>query len=389
MTYDLEKINALIAHIYDAALDDTQWPFLVHELAQLMKAEDSILFGSPEVGNAQMVVLSPLQNATHDAAQAYGSYYWEHDRWKTGAAQHQLTHSGAIFHGDQFIDRHSFQNTEIYTDFFKPMMNGTGVVLTSIIEEATPQQPNPVVLSFYKSFFAQPFDKEDEELIRLLMPHFQRSFFIRRKTAEEREMRQLREHALHQSNDAIVLVDGTCQVLFANRKADLMLRHGNPIIKTGYLHSHIASEHSALMNALRNALEGKGCVLKFGNASTLASRVAVFSPVSIARSEQLNTPTRVMIVISEPGRFVSHGLDAFAKLYRLTNAETRILKHLLQQQSTREIASALEISMNTLRTHLKILFAKTATKNQRELVNFCRSHPNTYSIEADAYDSSQ
>lgn len=376
MTYDLEKINALIAHIYDAALNDALWPSLIHTLAQCVNAEDSIMFGSPEVGSHHMVVLSPLQNATHDAAQAYGAYYWEHDQWKAGAAQHHLTHSGAIFHGDQFIDRHSFQNTEIYTDFFKPMMNGTGVVLTSIIEESTPQRPNPVVLSFYKSFFAEPFDKKDEDLIRLLMPHFQRSLFIRRKMAEERELRQLTEHALHHSNEAIVLMDETCRILFANRKAELMLRHGNPSIQRGYLFSPVSSQQVSLMRVLRDALEGKGGVLKFANDSFFAPRVAVFSPVSAARGEQLQTPARIMAVISEPERFVSDGLGAFARLYRLTKAETGVLHHLLQQQSTREIASSLDISMNTLRTHLKILFAKTSTKNQRELVNFYRSHPN-------------
>ena len=77
MVYDLEKVNALIAHIYDAALDDTQWPFLIHKLAQLVHAEDSIMFGSPEVGNNHMVVLFPLQNASDNAAQDYGSYYWK------------------------------------------------------------------------------------------------------------------------------------------------------------------------------------------------------------------------------------------------------------------------------------------------------------------------
>ena len=38
MTYDLEKLNALIAHIYDAALDDAQWPSLIHKLSRLVNA---------------------------------------------------------------------------------------------------------------------------------------------------------------------------------------------------------------------------------------------------------------------------------------------------------------------------------------------------------------
>ena len=374
MTYDLEKLNALIAHIYDAALDDAQWPSLIHKLSRLVNAEDSILFGSPEVGNNQMVVLSPLFNADNNAAQAYGSYYWKHDIWKTGATQHQLTYSGAIFHGDQFIDRRSFQDTEIYCDFFKPMMNGTGVVLTSVIEEATPQQPNPVVLSFYKSFFAEPFNKQDEQLIRLLMPHLQRSMLIRKRMNQERLMRQLREQALDQSHEAIILLDAMGHVLFATQKAEGMLRQGNPAIKNGHLCSEISAANKAIREALHKAQEGIGSTIKFDN-TTSGTRIALFSPILATRGEHLSTSTRIMVIISDPNNSMKGELGSFASLYGLTVAETRILKYLLQQQSTHGIAQTLHISIHTLRTHLKALFAKTCTKNQRELVNFCRSHP--------------
>lgn len=60
MQYDLEKVNVLIAQIYDAVLDDTQWSVVVQRPAQLIKAEDSILFGSPESASDRVIVLSPL-----------------------------------------------------------------------------------------------------------------------------------------------------------------------------------------------------------------------------------------------------------------------------------------------------------------------------------------
>ena len=143
-----------------------------------------------------MIVLSPLFNAGIEATRAYEAYYWKHDIWKVGAIQHQLAYSGAIFHGEQFIDRRAFQDTEIYCDFFKPLMNGIGVVLTSIIKEVAQQNPNPVVLSFYKSFSAEPFKQQDEDLIRHLMLHFQRSLMIRRKVLEEQQNQQLMEYRL-------------------------------------------------------------------------------------------------------------------------------------------------------------------------------------------------
>lgn len=375
MLDDDEKLSALILRIYDAALDDAQWALLIRDLTHLFNAEDSILFGSPDIGNDRMLVLSPMINADTNAPAAYESHFWKHDIWKAGAAQYGFAHRGAIFHGDQFIERNAFQNTEIYCDFFKPMMNGTGVVLTAVIEEATQEQPMPLILSFYKSLYAESFTQQDEQLIRKLIPHFQRSLAIRRRLLEEQQMRQLRELALDKSKNAIVLLDVTGQVLFVNQQAERLLRHGSLSIRNGRLNSPIPSEHRALMTALRNAQEGIGGTLQFGGHNQII-RMAMISPIPSARGEILGVSTRIMMIIYDTDRTNPGGnLEVFAQLYRLTAAETRILKNLLLQQSTAEIAQALHISIHTLRTHLKSLFAKTNTKNQRDLVNFCRSHP--------------
>lgn len=375
MLSDHEKLNALILRIYDAALDDEQWALLIRDLTRLLNAEDSILFGSPDTGNDRMLVLSPMINADISAPAAYESHFWKHDIWKAGAAQHDLAHRGAIFHGDQFIERNAFQNTEIYCDFFKPMMNGTGVVLTAVIEEATREQPMPLVLSFYKSLSADSFTQQDEQLVRKLIPHFQRSLAIRRKLLEEQQMRQLRELALDKSKDAIILLNVTGRVLFVNQQAEKLLRHGSLSIRNGRLTSSISSEHRALMTALLNAQAGIGGTLQFGGYNQI-TRMAILSPIPPARGELLGVSIHIMMIIYDPDRINYSGdLEVFAKRYQLTAAETRILKNLLLQQSTAEIAQVLHISIHTLRTHLKSLFAKTDTKNQRELVNLCRSYP--------------
>jgi len=85
-------------------------------------------------------------------------------------------------------------------------------------------------------------------------------------------------------------------------------------------------------------------------------------------------PTRVLVIISEPEKPNPGDLSAFAKLYKLTASETRILNYLMQQNDTKEIAETLHINMTTLRSHLSALFAKTNTKNQHGLIKFCLSH---------------
>lgn len=57
-------------------------------------------------------------------------------------------------------------------------------------------------------------------------------------------------------------------------------------------------------------------------------------------------------------------------MYGLSSAESDVVVLLLRGQSTREAALSLEISVNTLRTHLRRIFAKTGARSQSELVLF-------------------
>lgn len=375
MLFDDEKLNALILRIYDAALDDALWPSVIHQLARLVNANDSALFSPHLSDRSQPFILSPYEHADIEVWNYYASYFWQHDVWAKETAKQGLLKSGTIIHGDQFIERRAFRQTEIYCDLFKPKQDGIEVIMGAVLlDEATPEQSPPIFLSLYRTSFAEAFTRQDEYLIRQLMPHFQSAFRIRRKMAEEQQIRLLREEALNQNKDAIILLDATGRILFANRKAELLLRRGNPTVKQGRLCSPVAYENRALGLALRNAQAGIGSTLKFDNAP-LGTRIATFSPLSEATGEQWHTPTRILVMITEPEQPVTGDLGAFAKLYGLTAAETRVLEQLLQQHGTQEIAAALHIGITTLRTHLRALFAKTQTKNQRELIKFCLSHP--------------
>lgn len=377
MSIDDEKLDTLIQRIYDAALDDMLWSSVIHELALLIQAVDSLFF-SPRSATNQAFMLSPLANADISAWQHFADYYWQHDVWAIGAKNQGQIQTGSVFHGDQFIDRHKFRETEIYCDLLKPMLNGVEVIMGVVVfDESTLKQSPPLFLSLYKGPFAEAFNQQDERLVRHLLPHLQRALRIRWKLAGEQQMRELREQALEQVAAAVILLDTTGRLLFANQKAEWLLRQsGNPTVINGCLCGLDAYENNAIKYALRQAREGIGSTLRLGNAPPIGTRIATFSPITETRSEQLPIPTtRIMVMITEPDKPDPGDLSSFAQLYRLTVAETRVLKHLLQQQSPHEIAETLHVGIKTVRTQLSALFAKTHTKNQRELIQFCLSHP--------------
>lgn len=55
-------------------------------------------------------------------------------------------------------------------------------------------------------------------------------------------------------------------------------------------------------------------------------------------------------------------------LYGLTPAETRVTRHLLRGYTLKEAAKKLGIAVTTVRSHLKVVFEKTGTSRQSELI---------------------
>jgi DNA-binding CsgD family transcriptional regulator/PAS domain-containing protein len=376
MCFDNEKVNSLIQMIYDAALEDTLWPSVIHELALLVNAEDSLLFSPYLVENnplSPLSVLSPYDHADINSWNAYSSYFWQSNVWEQGYRKMGMQTSGCIIQGDQVIERSAFRQTEMYCDFLKPMHSGMGVNLVAILfDESTSDQSPQMQLSLCKPSFAEAFTQQDEHLLLHLIPHLQRALRIRWKMANEQQIRQLREQALDQMANPILLLDAAGRIIYANFKAELLLRKvGNPTVIHGQLCSLNAYENNTIKEALRLALTGVGSTLRFDNNSPC---IATFSPITVTRGEYLNTSGRVMVIFDELNKPTHENLEGFAKLYKLTTAETRVLNQILQSQSTKEITESLKISMTTLRTQLRALFIKTQTKNQRELIQFCLSH---------------
>jgi DNA-binding CsgD family transcriptional regulator len=60
--------------------------------------------------------------------------------------------------------------------------------------------------------------------------------------------------------------------------------------------------------------------------------------------------------------------EGFARLYKLTGAELRVLLALAQGLGAKDAAAMLGISEPTVRTHLQRIFSKTDTTRQADLL---------------------
>jgi DNA-binding CsgD family transcriptional regulator/PAS domain-containing protein len=220
------------------------------------------------------------------------------------------------------------------------------------------------------------YTEREVVLYQRLMPHLRRALHIHWRLLQEQEIRGLGETALDRMQQAVALLDGDGKVLFANRQAEAIFREGGgPLVINQRLTAAGAQDAAAIRESLRQARQGSGCSMGGIHLGTGRHWLITFMPLPGTFVQTLTEETRIMALIAEPGKLDTGSLGSFAKLYRLTPAETRVLEQLLVKESTQEIVESLQIGIKTLRTQLSSLFAKTQTKNQRELMKFYLSHP--------------
>lgn len=99
---------------------------------------------------------------------------------------------------------------------------------------------------------------------------------------------------------------------------------------------------------------------------TTLARPSGRKPYQIAIVE--SGPATAIVFIHDPESPRRCCTSALRKLYDFTKAEAAVAALLMEGQSLSEVASALHVSTNTVRAHLKRLFSKTRTSRQAELV---------------------
>ena len=75
-----------------------------------------------------------------------------------------------------------------------------------------------------------------------------------------------------------------------------------------------------------------------------------------------------IIFVSDPEWRQITTIDMLKTLYGLTNAEAELVQHLMQGNSLESAAEHRGVTMNTARSQLKQVFAKTETNRQGELL---------------------
>lgn len=369
----------LIERIYEAAIEPDAWSAFVEDL--------SAAFGGAGVAMSVQSPGNPYDNVARigiyrsGLADEFGPVYYRHLKrglpW--GDFKHDPEYLSRFVLASETFPDDKVPETLFYKEFMEPQGLAPEAPIGHVVhvDEETFEASG---LGIYRRVGARRFAAEDLLMGDMLVPHLARAFEIHRELSGRVRERDALTEVVDRLPTGVVLLDCRRRPVFTNRTAlEIAARNDGLRLDDDSPRLWNPQENTLLRKLIDGAIES---CLKEGMPS--AQVMSISRPSGkrpfVALVSSLLRPNDVTPRDSVAAIFVGDAADVklstreiLEGLYSLTRAEAELVELLVVGHSLDEAASARGITMNTARSQLKQVFAKTDTKRQGELVQLVLS----------------
>lgn len=363
----------LLSLVYDAGLDDTKWvPALVKLREALGVHSCAILAENRQKRRISCTANSGIKDKYLNRLQE--NYYSWLSHPVIASARPREMRPGHLLLSNKLIEDRDLLGTPAYKEFFKPQGIFYFCFVPLWVGEAARVN---IILNWTKKH--GPLKISDLRLFQKIIPHLVRAVRIQNRLQFIQAGRDALETVVDDLSDGVILLNRRGEVVFLNRNAHKFINRKDALHVDDRRRLRVDGSERAkdLERLLRNAVSDsadKGRRDKFG-ANMLLPRQGEGEPykllvLSVPKEPLLpdfDSPSAVLFINEGEGSPVRLELH-LAKHYGLTSTEARLAAMLLKGLSLSDSADQMEISMNTVRTHLKRIFTKTNTCRQGQLV---------------------
>lgn len=365
-----ERALALTKHLYDAAYDPVGWPLFFGQLGEALGG------AAPELFLEEHTAAGPSLQLTIGLEPARGQAYAHCDvdgdlRWP----RLRTLPAGSVFVGSELLDDDAPPMGDRYPGFRSPQSffhTAGGVPLNDDTAIG--------VLRVIRPRSTAPFDDEEIDLLRHLMPHLGRGLALHRRLAAIEAARDQGD-LLDWLPFGVVLLDRRGTVLATNRRADALFAvHDGLWLEGGGLRAGRSTEHMLLQQEIISATGAGGddpgtgalTLTRTEPGRSLHVFVAPLRPGQLGRAAHR---ARVVVFISDPDAPPVVDVDRLRAYLGITGAEAALVATLVGGLAVEDAAARLGITVNTARTQLKRVLAKTGARRQSELVGLALGSP--------------
>ncbi len=366
----------LADRIYEAALDPKAWDAVLCELSEALGGAAihlSLRIQSPlatlppsEPGPLFRIHLDERYHAIF-LRLSIADFPWTSIDWR-GVLQRFVRTSEMV---DQDPD---LEHSDFYRQFMKPQGLAPESPLCHVMASAEARPLAGVVI--YRREGCRPFGPADFELLDLLVPQFGRAYRIHCRLGDARHEQHALREVMDRFPSGVILLDKDSRAVLTNRSADQILALSDGIrLDRGRPRLADPQQDRAFQQLLEEAagtraLRGRsyGRTMSLMRTSGRRSYAALVNPLlAPPPGTGLREAVTILFIADPEGSQIST-TEVLEGLYDLTPAEAELLRLLAEGRSLEEVAQKRGVTMNTARSQLKQVFAKTDTRRQGELV---------------------
>jgi len=351
----------LIRQIYDAVDNVDALPDVLSGLCERIGGENGmlgVLMKAP--GSLPSPVLFRLDPAVMQTLNARHL----NNVWR----RHMVTLPvGSPAASDSFVSFDQVRRTDLYGEILKPWGIAHGAFF--VIDD-TPKFH--VLMNIFRSTTRGPFTSTELEASQELLPHLKRAMQLRFLLERNREQEKLALDALDQLAAGVMILDSQARVLFANMAAQKIVAARDVLVLTDRTVQCRQREQSDVLRRLVGSAiaGGPGGSLLLSAPSRRLPVSALVTPLvgTLAASLAAQGPRGAAAVfLSDPERHAAPSTEHLQTLYKLSPTEARVAWLIARSNSIRDAAKSLGLAPETVRTHLKHIYAKTGVNRQSAL----------------------
>ncbi|MDM9646356.1 hypothetical protein [Rhizobium sp. S163] len=357
--------SLIINDIYEASGSDSDWFSLGKELFEYLGADAGTLrFKSADGRSAN--VFQPCD----EGSDPYTRYYLHIDPIRSAIADMRCDpkRGETVVSVDEVVDDGLYRGSEFYQDFARH--NGREHMMIGLVGDR-----DNTIISFFRGDRA--FGSRERAALGDLMPHVRRGLRLREASFREEQASRLLYAAFDTLPGNMLVVDGDCNLLFANASATTMLSRKEIPISFSTLAAGGRTrlvldrrDGARLRQLVQEASRaGEGGAIRFeydAPQSDRAGQLAVFASPLRAGAAGAAGAAPVLLLMNELSQPCATQASIFSELFGLSAAEGAVAAALLGGQTAETVAKDRCVSLDTVRTQIRTVLRKTDAANLRD-----------------------
>ncbi len=356
-------VHQLIGLAYASVHDGSRWPALLDAFARAVNTPRCALLISHPDGDEFSVV--QWHGWPDEDIHLYTDRYGPQDPLLPVSL---MSPEGTVAADHDLCPRDAFESSTMFREFYAPrdcIHSMGGVILAS--------QADRSIISAHRGQAAGPFGEAEKSILRLLMPHLKQAAVLHGELGSLRRRVATFTAHLERYPNAFLLTDAGRRVLYSNKAARAIFSDQDGLcVRKGRIAATVARCDRELASAMEGLTAPSAPLrrLEISRPSRRKPYRMLLMPMNDSRPLVplgIAVPAVSIILIDTAASWPDP--QVLREFFQFTPAEARVCARLTFGQSAEEIAAESKTSIETVRTHIKRIFTKTATTRQSELVS--------------------